>query len=247
MTALLETGDVSKFFGYRQILEKVCLNLHSGELVLLTGPNGAGKSTLLKIISGLMRPSAGSILYRQKSISEQPEEYRRAIGVISHDVQFYNDLTALENLIFFGRLRSVKELNEKAEKAIVDTGLSTAMMVPVKNFSSGMKKRLNIARIMIAKPEILLLDEPYTGLDFDSIDFFNRYLEQYKRENGSVLMISHQLETCLDLYDRIAQLRGGRIQMISRGDVNERRFIGKEASPDEAQSGFNQNSLHTSE
>lgn len=203
---ILQIDAISKSFGYRRILNTVGMTLHERDMMLLLGKNGSGKTTLMKIIAGLIRPSAGRILYRGSDITEDPEKLRQAIGVISHHIGFYGELTATENLMFFGRLVKVVNLAEKVSRSLEETGLSRFSNLAVKTFSSGMGKRLNIARLMVLRPEILLLDEPYTGLDYDSTRFFNDYLESVKASGGTVLMITHQIETCFDLCDRIAIL-----------------------------------------
>lgn len=204
--SILRIEAVSKSFGYRQILNDVHLALQEREMTLLLGKNGSGKTTLMKIIAGLVRPSGGTIFFRGGDITEHPESLRSAIGVISHQTGFYGELTAGENLVFFGRLGKKDNMDEKVRQALEKTGLSQFVDLPVKTFSSGMGKRLNIARLMVLEPAILLLDEPYTGLDYDSTRFFNEYLESFKATGGSILMITHQIETCFDLCDTIAIL-----------------------------------------
>ncbi len=206
---VLRTERITKEFGYKKVLKGVDLKLYNGQMTLLLGINGAGKSTLLKIVSGLVRPSSGDIFFLNQKIQFAPVEYRQSIGMISHAIHFYSELTARENLLFFAKLRKTKNLKEKVEKAIIQTGLENAADVPVKTFSSGMSKRLNIARLIVSQPRILLLDEPYSGLDYDSIDFFNKYLLEFKQQNGAILIISHQIETCFDLCDSIAILKQG--------------------------------------
>lgn len=212
LSPLLQVESISKDFGYRKVLNRVNLNLFRGDLTLLLGKNGAGKSTLLKIISGLIRPSEGKITYLGGDISKTPDKHRKAIGVISHDLQFYNELTARENLVFYAKLGKISFSPTRINAVLDQTGLLPFADIAVKTFSSGMGKRLNIARLKILRPEILLLDEPYTGLDYDSTDFFGKYLRQFKDEGGTILMISHQIETCYDLCDRIAILEQGTIQ-----------------------------------
>jgi len=203
---ILQIDAVSKAFGYHNILQEIQLSLQTNEMTLLLGKNGSGKTTLMKIIAGLIRPSAGRIVFRGNNITECPELLRGSIGVISHQTGFYGELTASENLIFFGRIGKTRDLKEKIIRSLERTGLSEFADLPVKTFSSGMGKRLNIARLMVLEPEVLLLDEPYTGLDYDSTRFFNKYLGTFKKSGGTILMITHQIETCFDLCDKIAIL-----------------------------------------
>ena len=203
---ILKIDAVSKAFGYHNILKTIHLSLQTNEMTLLLGKNGSGKTTLMKIVAGLIRPSAGRIIFRGNDITQDPEFLRSAIGVVSHQTGFYGELTASENLVFFGRMGKTPSLKEKIDRSLERTGLSEFANLPVKTFSSGMGKRLNIARLMVLKPEILLLDEPYTGLDYDSTRFFNEYLDTFKESGGAILMITHQIETCFDLCDKIAIL-----------------------------------------
>ncbi len=203
---ILQIEAVSKSFGYRRILNAIHLALQKSEMTLLLGKNGSGKTTLMKIIAGLARPSAGRIFFNGGDITEYPDRLRRAIGVISHHIGFYGELTASENLVFFGKLEKTEDLAEKVRLSLDRTGLAQFSNLPVKTFSSGMGKRLNIARLMVLEPDILLLDEPYTGLDYDSTQFFNDYLMTFKASGGAILMITHQIETCFDLCDNIAIL-----------------------------------------
>ena len=208
---LLKIESVVKDFGYRKVLKGVCLSLRSSQATLLVGKNGVGKSTLLKIVAGLIRPSGGGIYFKDKNILRHPVEFRQSIGVISHSTHFYGELTARENLIFFARLGKIVSLSGKIKSALERTGLESVAELPVKTFSSGMNKRLNIARLMVSEPELLLLDEPYSGLDYSSIGFFNEYLAGIKKRGGSIFLVSHQIDTCFDLCDNIAILKSGRI------------------------------------
>ena len=210
---LLTVEKVSKQFGYRKVLDQISLELSAGELTLLLGRNGAGKTTLLKIIAGLVRPSSGLIYFQGREIAACPDLLRQAIGVISHTTQFYGELSAKENLSFFGKLRKVRGLQEKIDDALAETGMGPYGDFPVKTFSSGMNKRLNIARLMVCQPQILLLDEPYSGLDMASIRFFNDYVDTFKAGGGAVLLISHQIETCFAQSDNVV--------FVSRGTVGK--------------------------
>jgi len=215
---LFEMRSVSQEFGYRRVLEDVSLACQRGELTLLLGRNGSGKSTLMKIGAGLLRPSQGRILFQGKVVGDEPERFRRAIGMISHPSYLYGDLSAGENLDFFARLGKTPDRRQRVTQALEATGLQEFTHLPVKSFSSGMSKRLNIARLMVLQPQILLLDEPYTGLDYHSTDFFNRYLASFKQKGGTILLISHQIETCFPLCDYIAVLEQRRLKRYFRAD-----------------------------
>ena len=209
--SLLDINAIVKEFGYKRVLQGVTCSLFPDETTLLVGRNGAGKSTLIKILCGLMRPTEGQVLYHKTEISQQPEIHRKAIGVISHENLFYGDLTAKENLLFFGQLGKTSGLKQKVDEALASVNLENVADVPAKTFSSGMGKRLNIARLMVLEPEILFLDEPYSGLDFDSMELLNRYLVQVKARGGSILLISHQVDICFENCDRVIVLADGLI------------------------------------
>lgn len=213
---LLGATGIEKSFGYRKLLKGLDLGLGFGECLLLLGRNGEGKSTLLKILTGLMRPEGGLVRYRNQPIQDAPEEYRSNLGVISHQAHLYNELTATENLAFFAQLRQIPHLPDKIRQALVTVGLEPFAHARTGNFSSGMKKRLNIAKLMICEPEILLLDEPYTGLDYESIDFFNEFLTSFKAAGGSMIMVTHQIDLCYPLADQIQILRNGRLNAIDK-------------------------------
>ena len=209
---ILQLIDIHKNFGYRSILKGVSFEMSAGTQTLLLGKNGSGKTTLLKILSGLVNSSKGKVLLNGTPTEKCPNQLRKLIGLISHSNHFYNELSAVENLRFYSRLRAVKNLKYKINSALEETGLLKVSSVPVKTYSSGMLKRLNIAKLMVYEPDILLLDEPYTGLDYDSCEFFNRFLTGFKQKGGTILMISHQIETCFECCDQILILKQGKIK-----------------------------------
>lgn len=226
VSPILKVEALSKEFGYKRILKEVTFSLFAGQTTLLVGRNGAGKSTLIKILCGLMRPTSGKVFYRGSEINQQPEVYRKAFGLISHENLFYGDLTARENLRFFGQLGGVENLKGKIEVALSRVNLEPVADVPAKTFSSGMGKRLNIARLMVLEPEILFLDEPYSGLDFDSMGLLNHFLDDVKKRGGTVLMISHQVDTCFGQCDRMMVLADGCIRkQVERGETTPDQLL----------------------
>ncbi len=207
--SFLSIRGIQKYFGYKQVLKSIDLDFHPQQVSLLIGKNGAGKSTLVKILTGLMRQTSGEMLYNGVKVQDCVADYRNAVGVISHEIRFYGDLTGRENLEFFGKLRPIENLNDSIELALIETGLQRAADAPVKTYSSGMSKRLNIARLMISNPKLLFLDEPYSGLDFDSIEMLNDYIDSVRQKGGAVLLISHQVDSCFDHIDRAVYLVNG--------------------------------------
>ena len=202
---------VGKHFGYRTALEAVSLEVTEGEFVLLLGGNGAGKTTLLKILSTLMRPSAGSVLFRGEPFPGAAPLARRDLAMISHESRLYADLTALENLRLFGTLYGLHGLMAPAREALAEVRLADVADIPVRSFSSGMLKRLAIARLLLQRPRVLLLDEPYAGLDQGSVTLLDDYLSRFTRQGGTTIMVTHQFTGGVRLCTRIVILHQGRL------------------------------------
>ncbi len=179
---------------------------------MLIGNNGAGKSTLLRIISTLSKPTQGRITFHGINQKDSLKEWRQKIGIISHENRLYGDLSSIDNLRIFGTLYGVEDLKIKTDNILQETDLSHVARLPVGNFSSGMIKRLMIARLMLCQPEILILDEPFTGLDQHSNSWFHNYLHEFHQQGGTVLIATHQLELGLNLATRVLVLHKQRIQ-----------------------------------
>ena len=182
-----------------------------GEFLTLLGPNGAGKTTLLKVLATLLRPSSGEVYVDEVDIKSSPDKVRARIGFISDSLLLYENLTPLENLVFYGRMYRVENAKEKALKLIADVGLELSSSEPVKTFSRGMKQRLSIARSLINDPTILYLDEPFTGLDQHGRRMLGGILSSFHRDGRTLVMATHDLERSLRLGDRAAILNGGRL------------------------------------
>ena len=206
MSALLNLEDVSKRFGFRNILKDINFSINTGEFVMLIGNNGAGKSTLLRIISSLMKPSKGQINFRGTKQNDNLLEWLRIMGNITHENRLYSDLNSKDNLRIYGNLYGVKQLDSKIDEVLSKIDLAHVALLPVRNFSSGMKKRLMIGRLMLYNPEILILDEPYTGLDQNSFQWFQEYLQQFHQKGYTVLMATHQFALGLELATRVLVL-----------------------------------------
>ena len=203
--------NVGKRFGRRFVLRGIDADIHAGELLLLLGNNGAGKSTLLTLISTLTRPSEGSILFRGKPYTRTAETVRAAVGMISHESRFYQDLSARENLQIYGTLYGASDLRQRIESVLAATHLEHFPDVPVRTFSSGMLKRLALARLQLYEPQVLLLDEPYSGLDQVSIALMDGFLADFKAEGGTIVLVTHQFTNGVELCDRILIVDHGRV------------------------------------
>jgi heme exporter protein A len=207
----IETRDLTKRYGYRQVLSGVDLCVKPGEFLVLFGPNGAGKSTLIRILCTLMKPSGGTAKIAGYDIADEPDAVRAKIGLISHSSYLYEDLTAIENLRFYLRMHGVDATAGRIAEALQVTGLERAIFNRVRTFSTGMKKRLCIAKIVARPPRVLFLDEPYSGLDEEGIRMLNRFLLTLKTEGCTVFMVTHHREQGLATGDRALYLDAGKL------------------------------------
>lgn len=225
----VQVSKVTKRYGFHRALGGVDLTLRAGSLCALLGPNGAGKSTLLGILATLVRPTSGRIEYTSAD-GKQPSgrHLRRQIGVLAHASFMYNALTGLENLYFYGRLYGVADVEARADTLLDQVGLDVkARSRTAGTYSRGMVQRLALARALMHDPSILLLDEPFTGLDRTGASALARALAMAKESRRIILVITHDFEPIAGLTDHIAVLRRGllaheerREQAIGTGEKN---------------------------
>ncbi len=208
---------VAKRFGHLTALQSIDLEVPEGTSLALFGPNGAGKTTLLRLIATLGKPTAGRVRIRGIDTRREPEKVRSEIGLISHQTLLYEDLTARENLIFYGRMYGLNDLNNRIDAALDAVGLRDRETDRVRGFSRGLKQRLAIARATLHRPSILLLDEPFTGLDTSARSMLSRMLQDLRREGRTVLLVTHDLQQGASLSDRFVILNRGRI--AAQGDT----------------------------
>jgi heme exporter protein A len=194
------------------VLGKISLTLAAGEITLLLGPNGAGKTTLLSILATLMRPTSGAVRYGAAQI--EPEEVRRRIGFLGHDSLCYGDLTAAENLRLFARLYGVPA--RRADELLEQVALSHVADKITRTFSRGMTQRLALARALVAAPELLLLDEPFTGLDRDGVNMLRALLADEAKRGAVVLLVTHDFAAVSDLAARVIGLHSGAIRVDAK-------------------------------
>lgn len=210
-SALRATG-ITKRFGHRLVLKGIDFSLAPGERVALFGPNGAGKTTLMRILATVASPTTGGVLVDGIDPEEDPLEARRRIGVVSHHPYLYDDLTARENLRFYGRMYDVPDLDRRIAEIVERVGLSARVDDRVGTFSHGMQQRIAMARAALHDPEVLMLDEPEAGLDQDALDLLVSLLrEPVSGRRRAALVVTHHLDLGLALSDRIAILVEGRI------------------------------------
>lgn len=200
-----------KFFGNHPALRGVNLKVKRGEFLTLFGPNGSGKTTLIKVLATVCRPTAGTVRVAGLEIHKSPLEVKRQIGLVTHLSYLYDDLTARENLRFYGRMYDVEALEERVKEVVARVGLSSRLDDRVGTFSRGMQQRLSIARAMLHHPGIMLLDEAETGLDQQAAAMLREVLEEHRSQGGTAIMTTHSLERGLALADRVAILAEGKI------------------------------------
>jgi heme ABC exporter ATP-binding subunit CcmA len=211
--------DVSRHFGRRRALSRVSLDIAAGEVVGLLGPNGAGKSTLLAILATLLAPSSGTVRYGDRPASAVGPDLRARLGLLAHDLHLYPELTARENLGFFARLYRLPAVNAVVDAALERAGLAGRADEVVTGFSRGMRQRLALERALIHEPRLLLLDEPFTGLDDESTAALVRRLSGLRAAGRLVVLTTHDLDVAETVIDRAIVLREGRV--VARESVHD--------------------------
>jgi heme exporter protein A len=208
MTNTIEVRGLAKYYGRVTALRNLNLTVGAGEFVALFGRNGAGKTTFLKILAGLSRSSSGTFRI-QSSGAAMPRFVRGLMGYLSHNTALYGDLTALENMRFYAHLMDVNGDENFLISKIEEVGLGGRELEPVRNYSRGMQQRLAIARAFVHNPGILLLDEPFTGLDPAGSDFLRNYLLKAKSEGKICIMTIHDIPVGYLMADRLVVIEKG--------------------------------------
>jgi heme exporter protein A len=198
-----------KRFGLKTILRGLDFSVESGEFVALLGPNGAGKTTFLRILATLSRPSLGVVKVASHHLPHEAAQVRAKLGVVSHMPLLYPDLTAEENLRFYGRMYGIGNMEARITEVLEMVGLDNRRKDLVRTFSRGMQQRLAIGRAVIHDPEVMLFDEPYTGLDQDASEMLDEVLRSVAAEGRTVVMTSHDLARAEDLATRFDILSRG--------------------------------------
>jgi heme exporter protein A len=202
------------------VLRSLDFTVQRGEFVAILGPNGAGKTTFLRILSSLSSPTMGRVRIAGQDLPRQASAVRRNLGVVSHLPLLYGDLTAEENLQFYGRMYSVPQMEQSIAKVLDTVGLASRRRDLVRTFSRGMQQRLAIARAVLHEPDVLLLDEPHTGLDQDACEMLDTVLRQVAARGRTVVMTSHDLTRIEDLASRFDVLSRGTIRAsIAKADL----------------------------
>jgi heme ABC exporter ATP-binding subunit CcmA len=207
----VRASGLSRHFGRRRALSQITFSCKAGEVLGLLGPNGAGKSTLLAIVSTLLRPSTGHLLYGAHDASRAGAPLRQRLGWLGHDLQLYPELTARENLTFFAHLQGVADVDARVARALADARLDSRADDLVSGLSRGMRQRLALERALLHDPRLLLLDEPFTGLDGPSTAALALRLTRLAGEGRLVMLATHEVDLADDVLTRALILRDGRL------------------------------------
>jgi heme ABC exporter ATP-binding subunit CcmA len=215
-SAVLSCEKVAKRFGRTTALRSVTLSVEEGEFVTVFGHNGAGKSTLLNIVATLIRSYEGTVSLFGGDLVKADEETRRSLGFMSHDSFLYADLTAHENLVFYARLYGISDPPGAARAMLERVDLAHKAQSIVRELSRGMKQRLSLGRAFLHSPKLLLLDEPYTGLDETACINLNNMLSDFTAGGGTVMLTTHDIDRGFRVADRVLVLDQGRVVMETK-------------------------------
>ena len=222
MDALLQLKGIDKAFPGVKALSGAALNVYPGRVMALVGENGAGKSTTILMMLGLTDPTSGTVQVCRINSTRNPIQVREKVGYLPEDVGFYDDMTGIENLLYTARLNRIPEANArtKAEELLERVGLPVDTQKKAGKYSRGMRQRLGLADVLIKQPEVIILDEPTSGIDPAGVQEFMDLIRQLREENGlTVLFSSHHLDQVQQICDRVGLFGGGKL--LAEVNVNE--------------------------
>lgn len=221
----VEVESLTRSFGHVMALDGVDLKVNRGEFMTVFGPNGAGKTTLIRILSAVLRPTSGTVKITGRELQKEGEEIRKKIGLLSHNSFLYPNLTAQENLKFYGRIYNLAALEARIEEVLEEVGLKPRKDDLVRTYSRGMLQRLAIARCVLHNPQIIFLDEPYTGLDQHAAITLRKILARLHNRDRSIIMTTHNIQRGLELCDTVAiQVSGRIVYKESMENINKDDF-----------------------
>jgi ABC-type multidrug transport system ATPase subunit len=230
----VQLDDVSRHFGRRRAVSRVTYTARSGDIVGLLGPNGAGKSTLIGMLATLVTPSSGHIRYGDRTAADWGPPLRSSIGVLAHELHLYPELTARQNLTFFANLYGL-DARAVVDPALERAGLTERADDAAAGFSRGMRQRLALERALLHQPRLVLMDEPFTGLDDQAVGLVAERLRRLAAEGAVVFMATHDLDLADGLVTRVALVRGGKLVSDERAEAGlrarYRALVRSEATP----------------
>lgn len=223
---MIHISNLKKKFDNIEALKGISFNIQHGECYGLLGPNGAGKTTTISIMSAISNPNEGEVSIAGYDLKKNSLECKKNIGVVPQEIALYNELSAYDNLLFWGGLYKVPkpELTKRIDESLKLLGLSDRKNDKVKNYSWGMKRRINIATALLHKPKVLLMDEPTVGIDPQSRNLIFEVLEKLREEEITIVYTTHYMEEAERLCDRIGIIDNGEI--IAQGTLDELRTSG---------------------
>lgn len=218
---MIDVKDIHKSYGTTKAVKGISFSIKTGECYGLLGPNGAGKSTTINMLSTLFPPDTGEITIKGLDAKKSIEEVKKILGVVPQEIALYANFTAWENMMFWGGLHSINktDLNNKAEELLRLVGLSDRKDEKIKEYSGGMKRRINLACALLHTPKILLLDEPTVGVDPQSRNMIFELIEQLNKDGLTVIYTTHYMEEAERLCDRIGIIDSGVI--VAQGTLDE--------------------------
>lgn len=222
----LSLAGVTKRYREHTLLDHICLNVDAGQIFGLLGPNGAGKTTLMKIVAGLVRPTAGAVTIFGIDATQQTQRLRRLVGIVPQDSNLERELTVTEALTVYGRLFGLESLRERVEETIAAFSLQGMRQKRVGRLSGGMMRRVLIARALLPKPQLLLLDEPTVGLDPDVRQEIWQIIQDLAASGKTMLLTTHYMEEAARLCAHIALLKAGRLALVATPEEIQRRYGG---------------------
>ena len=207
-----QTVALVRRFGRRRAVAGVDLAISAGECLAVFGPNGAGKTTLLRLLAGLLRPTSGDVLLLGKRLTSQASVERGRVGLISHQSMLYDVLTVAENIAFAARLHGVRDPDAATARAMMRLGLQGRELTPVRALSRGWQQRVSIARAIVHDPALVLLDEPYTGLDVAGARALTELLRALRDDGAALALVTHSVDEGLALATHAAIMLDGTIR-----------------------------------
>lgn len=226
---IMELQDMRKSYNKVEVLKEISFRVQTGDIIGLLGPNGAGKSTLTKVIAGIEKADSGVVLFHGENIQKNAINFKKRLGVVPQDIALYEDLSAYDNVKFFGSLYGYKglELQNRIEEVLNFVGLWDRRKESPSKFSGGMKRRLNIACSVVHSPEILIMDEPTVGIDPQSRNHIMHLIRTLQERGTTVIYISHYIEEIEELCNRVIIMDYGKLLVDDEKDIIKKRYYDK--------------------